>query len=164
MWSIIAAVAYPNRVIGSEGRLPWHLPLELRLFREKTWGGVLVMGRHTWETLGRPLPGREIWVIGKNVSPSSSTRTFSEMESLLRALRQESRPVFFAGGGKLYQWAIKLPEVQKLLLSWIFLSVEGNITFPELDGREWRPLSWELLYDRCVPIITVEYQRVSAGG
>lgn len=62
--AIVAALSYPGRVIGRGVGLPWHLPLELRLFRALTWGGVLVMGRRTWEGIGRVLPGREVWVWG----------------------------------------------------------------------------------------------------
>ncbi|MCX8112859.1 MAG: dihydrofolate reductase [Bacteroidia bacterium] len=161
MWSIVAAAAYPNRVIGRSGRLPWHLPLELRLFRSLTWGGILIMGRHTWESIGRPLQGREIWVLSRTLASHQSVKLFPEPESLLKALRLEDRPAFFVGGERLYRWALTLPEVNRLFLTWVFMHVEGDKVFPDLSEAEWRVTGWELFYEACIPFIRVEYLRFS---
>ncbi|MCS7189181.1 MAG: dihydrofolate reductase [Bacteroidia bacterium] len=158
-WSIVASLSHPNRVIGKGGRLPWHLPLELRLFRELTWGGVLVMGRKTWQSIARPLPGREIWVLSRTQEPLPVTRVFPSKDSLLKALRTTEIPVFFTGGEKIFQWALSLPEVKKMYLSWIMGNYDGDTFFPSFSEEEWVPKEWEFFYDRCVPFLRVVYFR-----
>lgn len=158
MWSIVAAASYPDRVIGQAGRLPWHLPLELRLFRSLTWGGVLVMGRRTWESIGRSLPGREIYVLSQHLKEIPGIRIFPDKDALLQALREENRPIFFAGGQHLYQYALTLPMVRRMYLTWVFRSVSGDTTFPPF-GDEWEPTAWEIFYEDCTTLIRAEYRR-----
>lgn len=159
MWSVVAAASYPERVIGRGGKLPWHLPLELRLFRSLTWGGILVMGRRTWESIGKPLPGREIWVLTRQSLSHPEVKVFSAKENLLEALRRAQRPIFFVGGAQVYAWALTLPEVERLYITWVYLAVEGDAFLPQLDERTWHPRRWEFFYEGCVPMVQVEYER-----
>ncbi|MCS6790137.1 MAG: dihydrofolate reductase [Bacteroidia bacterium] len=162
MWSLIAALSYPQRIIGKEGKLPWHLPLELRLFRQQTWGGILVVGRRTLETLPLPLPGRDVWVLSHSLAPQGDYyRVFPNPESLLQALSDVPKPVFFAGGASLYAWALQLPQLQKMFLTWVFLSVEGDTFFPFFAEHEWSLQRWELFTDKGIPFIRAEYERNS---
>lgn len=149
MWAIVAALSAYNRGIGLKGRLPWHIPMELRLFRQETWGGVLVVGRRTWESLARPLPGRELWVLSRQPFASQpGVRFFPEKEALLEALEKETRSVFFAGGEELYQWALPLPQVQELRLSWVYAPAEADAFFPPFSEDEWQ-LSLTEFFDFC---------------
>lgn len=161
MWSLIAALSYPQRIIGKQGRLPWHLPLELRLFRQQTWGSILVVGGRTLKTLPLPLPGREIWVLSHSLPPQAHLyRVFPTPESLLTALNEVSQPVFFAGGASIYAWALQLPQVQTMFLTWVFLPVEGDTYFPPFSESEWRIQRWELFIDNATTFIKAEYQRI----
>ncbi|MEN3041291.1 MAG: dihydrofolate reductase [Bacteroidia bacterium] len=159
MWSIVAAAAYPSRIIGRAGKLPWRLPLELRLFRELTWGGILVMGRRTWESLPQSLPGREVWVLSRQMTTIPTGRVFSDTNTLIEALQQQHKPVFFVGGEAVFRWAIELPMVNRLYLTWIFTAVEGDTIFPEIEENIWQPHAWELFHERCISFIRVEYHR-----
>ena len=113
--TIVAAVAR-NGVIGADGGLPWHLPDELRLFKETTLAHVLVMGRRTYESIGRPLPGRTTVVVTR---------------------RQDWSPeAAVVGGGELY--AAALPHAERLLLTLVDQEPDGDTTFPHVDWAEWR--------------------------
>lgn len=170
--AIVAAVSYPGRVIGREGKLPWKLPLELRLFRSLTWGGVLVMGRRTWESIGRPLAGREIWVWsrGLEVTPPPappheragaemypSVRAFPSEQQLIEALLAVHKPIFYVGGAQLFAWA--LPRVRWMYLTWIYGDFPGEVTFPPFSEEDWEAVAWEYFTERCVPFVRVQYVR-----
>jgi len=126
----IAAMA-ENRVIGHAGRLPWHLPEDFRWFKEKTMGQVLVMGRKTFESIGRPLPGRETVVLSGSGFAHPQVRTISRLEEL--AVKAGSRVHFICGGAELYRLA--LPYCSDLFLTLVKRSVEGDVFFPEFEDR-----------------------------
>lgn len=159
MWSLVAAVAQPTRVIGQRGRLPWHIPLELRLFRSLTWGGILVMGRRTWESIGHPLPGRTVWVLSQQLPFHPHIQVFRDKDTLLQALRAETRPVFFAGGAEIFRWALSLPEVKQAYITWLELPYQGDSFFPDFPTPEWQAVRWELFSEWCISFIQVEYRR-----
>jgi len=117
------------------------------------------MGRRTWESIGKPLPGREIWVLTRQSLSHPEVKAFSAKEDLLEALRRAQRPIFFVGGAQLYAWALTLPEVERLYITWVYLAVEGDAFLPQLDERTWHPRRWEFLYEGCVPMVRVEYER-----
>jgi dihydrofolate reductase len=121
----IAAMAR-NRVIGAGGKIPWHLPEDFRWFKRATLGGVVVMGRKTFESLGKPLPGRRNVVI-------SRTFRFENVEMLpdFEALEESAyapSPVWIIGGGVLYERA--LPACSDLFLSLVEGEPEGDTFFP----------------------------------
>jgi len=164
-WQVIAALSYPHRLIGYKGRLPWHLPLELQLFRHRTWGGILVIGRRTWESLQRPLPGRELWVLSRTLTLElPMVRVFSTPEALLVALAEVRKPVFFAGGAEIYRWALSLPQVDTLWLTWVYAPdlTQGDAFFPPFEDH-WQAVAWEFFVDRCVPFVQVLYRRREAS-
>ncbi|RMF51852.1 MAG: dihydrofolate reductase [Bacteroidetes bacterium] len=164
MWKVIAAISAYDRGIGVGGHLPWHIPLELRLFRQETWGGVLVVGRRTWESLGRPLPGREVWVLSRQLrAPQPGVRFFSDKAALLQALQSEKRPVFFAGGAQIYEWALSLPQVTDLLLSWVYVHTKADVFFPPLSETMWRLHAVEFFgfCDSTPGFVWTRYKRIS---
>jgi dihydrofolate reductase len=133
--AIIVAMAR-NRVIGIENRLPWHLPDDLKHFKALTMGHHIIMGRLTYESIGRPLPGRSTIIVSRDADyrvPGCMTRT--SLESALAACGDDTE-VFFVGGASLYAQA--LPYAQRLYLTEIQQDVEGDAYFPEFDRSAWR--------------------------
>ena len=139
--SIVAAVA-GNGVIGADGGLPWHLPDDLRLFKETTLGHVLVMGRRTYEAIGRPLPGRTTVVVTRSAdwSPGSDEVVVAHgVEEALARARAIDDEVFVVGGGELYTAA--LPHVERLVITFVEQEPEGDTLFPEVDWDAWREIA-----------------------
>ncbi len=135
--TIVAAVAR-NGVIGVDGGLPWHLPDELRLFKETTFGHVLVMGRRTYESIGRPLPGRRTVVVTRNAdwSPDADDVVVAhDLEEALDRARRVGDEVFVVGGGEVY--AAALPLADRLELTFVDREPDGDTTFPEVDWDDW---------------------------
>jgi len=141
--TIVVAVAR-NGVIGADGGLPWHLPDELRLFKETTLGHVLVMGRRTYESIGGPLPGRTTVVVtrDRDWSPGAGevVVAYGIEEALERAAAIDEE-VFVVGGGELY--AAALPHTDRLLLTHVDHEPDGDTTFPQVDWGEWRETTRE---------------------
>jgi len=141
--SIVAAVAR-NGVIGAGGALPWHLPDELRLFKETTMGHVLVMGRRTYESVGRPLPGRTTVVVTRSPDWSPDADEVLVVHGIDEALgraRAIDDEVFVVGGGELYEAA--LPHADRLLLTFVDQDPEGDTTFPDVDWDAWTEIDRE---------------------
>ena len=136
--SIVAAVAR-NGVIGAGGGLPWYLPDDLELFKQTTLGHVLVMGRRTYESIGRPLPGRTTVVVTRrrDWSPGAHDVVVAhDVEQALERAGEIDDEVFVVGGGQLY--AAVLPHADRLLLTFVDLEPDGDTTFPEVDWGGWR--------------------------
>lgn len=137
--AIIAAMAH-DRVIGKDNQMPWHLPEDLRHFKQMTLGKPVVMGRKTFESIGRPLPGRHNIVISRqsDYAPEGVTRVSSFKEAVEAAGNCEELVVI--GGGQLYREI--LPQADRLYLTEIDLQVEGDTRFPE-----WNDGSWQQVYE-----------------
>ena len=139
-FALIAAVAR-NGVIGANNALPWRLPADLKHFRSLTTGHTIVMGRKTWESLGRPLPERQNVVVTR--SPHYTAPGALVVASLDAALAAAAlpAPVFCIGGGELYRAA--LPRADALYLTEIHRDFAGDATFPAIDRRVWRETARE---------------------
>lgn len=131
--TLVAAVA-DNGVIGADGGMPWHLPEDLRHFKDVTAGGTMLMGRATWEAIGRPLPGRTSIVLTRDRgwSAPGAIAVHSVAEALTAAPDQE---LFVIGGGQLYRETIDLAD--RLELTEIHADPEGDTTFPPIDPGRW---------------------------
>lgn len=123
-----------NRVIGRDGALPWHLPADLKWFRQKTMGHAVIMGRKTWDSVGKPLPGRRSIILSRTMASAPPgaelVRTLDEARELCR---DDAEP-FVVGGGEIYR--IALPAAARIYLTLVDLEPAGDATFPEL-GPEW---------------------------
>ena len=129
-----------NRAIGFDGRIPWHLPAELQHFKKTTMGKAIVMGRKTWQAIGRPLPGRQNIVVSRN--PDFHAEGVDLATSLEDAVDiSESDEVMVIGGGQLYTLA--LPLAQRMVLTLIDIEPEADTWFPEWDDEEWSQTSEE---------------------
>ena len=134
MISLIVAVA-ENGVIGDRNALLWHISEDLRHFKAVTTGHPVVMGRKTWESLGRPLPNRTNVVITRqNIEIPGCTVVHSLEEAV--ALFPADEEVFVIGGAQIY--AAALPLARKFYLTRVFRAYEGDTRFPAWDEREWR--------------------------
>lgn len=136
--SLIAAMA-SNRVIGRDNRLPWHLSADLKRFKRLTLGHTLVMGRKTFESIGRPLPGRSTIVVTRQAgyAPRFAPDTVQVVHSIEEALqRSQGDEVFIAGGGDIFQQT--LPVADRLYLTIIEEAFPGDAYFPEYDESQWR--------------------------
>ncbi len=117
-----------NRVIGSQGKIPWYLPEDLKFFRRRTLGHIVLMGRRTYESLGKPLPGRENWVVSSRSIPGVTVvRDPGEIRE------PEGRELFLIGGAQLY--AKLLPNCSELFLTLVKRDVAGDTFFPPLEGE-----------------------------
>jgi dihydrofolate reductase len=130
-FTAIAAMAL-NRVIGNANQIPWHLPEDFKWFKQVTMGHVLVMGRRTFESIGRPLPGRETIVLTRRGWSHPGVKTAPSLDRLPLAA-DDPRTVFIAGGAEIYQQA--LPCCGELLLTLVKREVPGDAFFPPFEGE-----------------------------
>jgi dihydrofolate reductase len=139
MLSLIVAMA-KNRVIGYENKMPWHLPAELAYFKRITTGHPIIMGRKTFESIGRPLPGRRNIVVSRNASfHAQGVEVSTSLESAL-ALCAEDNP-FVIGGASLYAEALTL--AQRLYITEVNADLVGDTFFPLIDDARWKEESRE---------------------
>ena len=132
---LIAAVA-ANGVIGAAGGLPWQLPEDLQHFKRMTQGHAVIMGRKTWESIGRPLPGRKNVVVTRQAGYAAPGASVAPSLQAALALCAEQAIVFVIGGADLYRAA--LPLADALLLTEIHRDFAGDTRFPEFDRLQWR--------------------------
>jgi len=139
--SIIAAMDR-NRLIGNNNQLPWHLPADLQFFKRTTLGKPILMGRKTFDSIGRPLPGRRNVIISRN--PNYQAAGCDVVHSIEEALKlvKESEEVMLIGGATLYEQA--LPRAQRLYLTLIDAEFTGDAWFPDYPQLgNWHEVSRE---------------------
>lgn len=137
--TLLAAVA-ENGVIGRDGGLPWHLPGDLPHVRRTTLGHAVIMGRRTYDSIGRPLPGRTTIVITRD--PDWATPGVSvchDLDAALRVAAQVDPEVFVLGGSDIYRLA--MPRADRLLISDVPQTPNGDTYFPEIDPDRWREVA-----------------------
>lgn len=144
--AMIAAVA-ANGVIGRDNALPWRLPEDLRYFKRVTMGKPIIMGRRTWESIGRPLPGRDNIVVSADLPDAPpgvqvcATPADAVAQARSVAARRGADEIMLIGGGQLYAWA--LPLAHRLYLTLVHRDVEGDAYFPLWDRSGWTELQRE---------------------
>jgi len=141
MLSLVVAAAR-NNVIGKGNALPWSLPADLKHFREVTSGHAVIMGRKTFESIGRPLPNRRNIVITRQPGYApEGVEAAGSLEAAVALAMADSpeREAFVIGGGEIFRQA--LPIADRIYLTRVEADVEGDAFFPDLDPREWREVS-----------------------
>ena len=133
---ILVAAVSSNGVIGAGGRLPWHLPEDLKHFKGLTLGHPVVMGRRTWESLGKPLAGRENIVVTRTPGYDAPGAAVAASLEAALALCAGVPVAFVVGGAALY--AAALPIVDVMVLTEIRRNFDGDARFPDYDRAEWR--------------------------
>jgi dihydrofolate reductase len=119
-----------NRVIGNKGQIPWHLPEDFKWFKRTTMGHILVMGRKTYESIGRTLPGRKTFVLSRTQRKIEGVRTIIDL-SELKSLATD-KTIWIAGGSEIYRQM--LPLCSELFLTRVHRNVEGDTFFPEFKN------------------------------
>ena len=123
-----------NRVIGAGNRIPWHLPEDFKWFKKMTTGQVIVMGRKTFESIGKPLPNRITIVLTRSPEAIAGVRTISDLSQLSQVdPALAGREIFICGGAQLYQQA--LPLCSDLYLTLVRRVVEGDTLFPPFEDQ-----------------------------
>lgn len=144
--AIIAAVAR-NGVIGADGAMPWRLSTDLRRFKALTLGHPVVMGRRTFDAIGRPLPGRANIIVSRRVDfAPAGAAVVPSLEAALAAGRRAAEAagvdtVFVIGGGEIYRAA--LPVAGRLLITHVETEPDGDTRFPAIDPAEWAVVAEE---------------------
>lgn len=126
----IAAMS-ENRVIGNGNKIPWHLPEDFKWFKKMTTGQILVMGRKTFESIGKPLPNRTTIVLSRTNFQYPGVQTISDLSQI--NLKNETREVFICGGAQIYEQA--LPFCSDLYLTFVKRVVEGDAFFPTFENE-----------------------------
>jgi dihydrofolate reductase len=139
--SIIAAMDR-NRLIGDKDRLPWHLPADLAHFKQVTMGKPIIMGRKTFESIGRPLPGRTNIVLTRSAEfHAEGVVTADTLQQALDYAATEDE-VMIIGGSTIYELA--LPRADRLYLTYVDNSFEGDAWFPDFDPEQWQIITSEV--------------------
>jgi dihydrofolate reductase len=132
--SLIAALS-KNHVIGKNNQLPWRLPADLKHFKNITMGKIIIMGRKTYDSLGKALPNRTNVVISRNASLNlTDALVFQSLEQALENFQNEDE-IFIIGGAELFKQA--LPLATHLYLTWVNADIEGDVYFPPFDIANW---------------------------
>lgn len=147
--SLIVAMAN-DRVIGIDNTLPWRLSADLKRFKATTMGKPIVMGRKTWDSIGRPLPGRLNIVISRNADyPAEGAAVVTSLEAAIALAGQEaSDEIMIMGGANIYEQAMS--RVDKMYLTLINLDIKGDAWFPEYDTAQWRVEQEEACHQEAI--------------
>lgn len=160
--SIIVAMGN-NRAIGKDNQLLWHLPEDLQYFKRVTMGKPIIMGRKTFESIGRPLPGRLNIVLTRQTDwQHEGVKVVHTIEDALQLAQAQSLidgidEVMVIGGAEIYQAA--LPQADKLYITQVDADIDGDAFFPEVDMTQWQELSRESFSasDSSLPSNTYDY-------
>lgn len=157
---ILVAAMGRNRVIGADGDLPWHLPADLQAFRKATLGKPVIMGRKTFDSIGKPLPGRENLVISRNRRlVIEGARCCPDLATALREVAASGAPeAMVIGGASIYEQAF--PVADELRLTVVHAEPAGDRLFPEFDESEWQLLAREFRPADADNPYDLEFQRL----
>lgn len=129
-----------NNVIGHDNQLIWHLPNDLKHFKEITTGHPIIMGRKTFESIGRPLPNRTNIIITRNKNYSvENAKVAHSLNEALQCAKEIDKNIFIIGGGKIYEQAIDFADI--LEVTEVHENFEGDTYFPEIDLNVWKEIS-----------------------
>ena len=145
MLSLIVAVS-SNQAIGKGNQLLWHLPNDLKFFKNTTWGMPVIMGRKTFESVNKPLPGRFNIVISRQAGwNAEGVRVASNLEEAIGLAEEtNAKEIFIIGGGEIYRQAISMAST--IYLTRVHANLDGDVFFPEID-----PAIWELTCNQDFP-------------
>ena len=140
MLSLIVAMT-ENRVIGKDNDLPWKLPNDLKWFKKHTLGNPIIMGRKTWESIGRPLPGRRNIIVSRNTEyQADGAEVVHSLDEALQLIGCAEEALVIGGAG-LYE--VAFPAAQRLYLTQVHAHISGDTVFPEFDRSAWTVRSEE---------------------
>lgn len=135
--SLIVAMT-KDRVIGNNGKIPWKISQDLKLFKQITSGGIVIMGRKTWESLPqnyKPLSNRKNIVVSSQLKSIEGIKIYNDLECAIKNTRESKKEVYLIGGASIYEQGINL--VNKMHISLVKGSPEGDTYFPKFDKNDW---------------------------
>jgi dihydrofolate reductase len=134
----LVVAAAKNNAIGKEGNLPWHLPNDMKYFKNITWAMPVIMGRKTFEALGKPLKGRKNIIISRrnDFKPEGAIVVNNFEDALFVAKETDAKEAMIIGGGEIYKMAFE--KASRIYLTRVDAEPEGDTFFPELDKKEWK--------------------------
>ena len=137
----LLVAASENNVIGKDNKLPWHLPNDLKYFKNLTWGLPILMGRKTFESIGKPLPGRKSIVITRNKDwmHEGVVTIHSIEQAIQQAASLGAKEIFVIGGAEIFATAI--PQANRIYMTRIHHKFEGDVFFPKVNISEWNLVS-----------------------
>lgn len=146
MFSIIVAIG-KNNEIGKNNKLLWHIPEDLKKFKKITLGKTVIMGRNTFESIGKPLPNRHNVVLSKNLQNINNKKNLEicdDFSKIIKKYKNSVEEVFIIGGAQIYEKALELGIIEKLYISHIdFSDDEADTYFPEIDYNLWKKVEEE---------------------
>lgn len=157
--SLLVAVS-DNGLIGRENQLPWHLPADLKRFKKLSVGKPTVMGRKTWDSLGRPLPDRRNIVITRNARfQAPGAEVVTSLDEAIR-LAGDAEEIVIIGGAEIFRLA--LPIADRMYYTHVHTVMEGDTYFPPVEWHQWKPVYEEEGESGELPYKYVDYNRVRA--
>lgn len=153
---IIIVARAKNGVIGVNNQLPWKLPEDLKHFKEMTLGHPIIMGRNTWESLGRPLPGRRNLVVTRNSAYNpEGAEVFNSLDDAIDACSGCDK-VFIIGGAQIYEQAMTMADT--LIVTEVDLDIAGDAYFPEIEPENWEEIARESHHNGSLGFDFVTYR------
>ena len=157
--SIVVAMA-ENRVIGRQGKMPWHIPGELKIFRQRTTGKNLIMGRKTHESIGRVLPDRTSIIITRQKDYAvPGAHVVHSLDEALALARKLGGDIVVGGGAELYEQTLAMVDVIHLTL--VHAEFDGETLFPEISPDQFREVSRTAI-EASIPYTLITYERIKA--
>lgn len=137
----LLVAASENNVIGKDNQLPWHLPNDLKYFKNLTWGMPILMGRKTFDSIGKPLPGRKSIVITRNTDwQQENVVVVHSIEGAIKMAKQDDiKEIFVIGGAEIFHTSFKMAI--RIYLTRVHAEIEGDVFFPELPESDWKLIS-----------------------
>ena len=150
---IIIVAMTKDRVIGLNGKMPWHISDDLKLFKKITLGGTVVMGRTTYKSMGKPLSKRDNIVVSATAKEIPGVTVCPSFESAVKAAEGLGKDIFFIGGASIYKQALAMAD--EMHVSWVKQGYPGDTWFPEFDQGLWQeiekndnPVFTHIMYSR----------------
>lgn len=133
--------ASENNVIGKHNQIPWHLPNDLKFFKNKSWGMPVIMGRNTYESLDKPLPGRINVVVttNKDWKRDDVAVAHSIEEAITKACEADCNEIFIIGGGEIFKQSLDM--VNRIYFTLVHTTIDGDVFYPEFDKKDWKLIS-----------------------
>ena len=157
--SLIAAMA-SNRIIGNKGDIPWKIPGEQKMFKKITLGHTVIMGRKTYESLGKPLPGRTNIIVTRQTDYQAPGCTIAlDLDAAIAACAQDEEDAFICGGGQLYHESLAMAD--KIYLTLIPKEIAGDTYFPEIAESDFTMTTSEFI-DGAEPYNFYIYERIKS--
>ena len=137
----LLVAASENNVIGRDNQLPWHLPNDLKYFKNLTWGMPILMGRKTFDSIGKPLPGRKSIVITRNTDwQQEQVVVVHSIDGAIEKARQDDvKEVFVIGGAEIFHTSFE--KASRIYLTRVHAEIEGDVFFPEIPVHDWKLIS-----------------------